>query len=107
MLFTIKNPVHFSNYTLMTFQVKYSHCKTVSFGFMLLYIVCKCKMTDCTLTYSNWTKGVLVSRLFANIPLHGLILLLAHRLRPLTKWWAVAKDVDKAVAMAAQAVALS
>lgn len=44
---------------------------------------------------------------FANLPPDRLILLLAHRLRPLTKWWAVAKGVDKAVAMAAQTVALS
>lgn len=43
---------------------------------------------------------------FDNLPPDGLILLLAHRLRPLTKRWAVAKGVEKAVAMATQAVAL-
>lgn len=41
------------------------------------------------------------------LPPDRLILLLAHWLRPLTKWWAAAKGVEKAVAMAAQAVALS
>lgn len=46
-------------------------------------------------------------KLLANLPPDGLILLLAHRLRPLAKWWAVAKGVDKAVAMAAQTVTLA
>lgn len=46
-------------------------------------------------------------KVFAPLPPGGLILLLAHRLRPLTKRRAAAKGVDKAVALAAQAVALS
>lgn len=45
--------------------------------------------------------------MFANLPPDRLILFLAHRLRPLTKGWAVAKGVEKAVAMAAQSVAFS
>ena len=46
-------------------------------------------------------------KVFANLPPDRLILLLTHWLRPLTKWWAVAQCVEKAVAMAAQAVALA
>lgn len=46
-------------------------------------------------------------KVFANLPSDRLILLLAHRLRPLTKWWAVANGVEKAVAMGAQAVTFS
>lgn len=45
--------------------------------------------------------------MFANVPPDRLILLLAHWLRPLTKWWAAAKGVEKTVTMAAQAVAFS
>lgn len=45
--------------------------------------------------------------MFANLPPYRLILFLAHWLRPLTKGWAVAEGVDKAVTMAAQSVALS
>ncbi len=56
---------------------------------------------------SDLNEGVWVVKWFANLPPDRLILLLAHWLRPLTKWWAVAKGVDKAVAMAAQTVTLS
>ncbi len=45
--------------------------------------------------------------MFTYLPPDRLILLFAHRLRPLTKRWAASKVVEKAVSMAAQAVALS
>lgn len=45
--------------------------------------------------------------MFASLPPGRLILLLAHRLRPLTKRWAVAEGVEEAVAVTSQAVALS
>lgn len=50
--------------------------------------------------YEQWRRLV-------NLPPDRLILLLTHRLGPLTKWRAIAKGVDEAVAMAAQSVALS
>lgn len=43
--------------------------------------------------------------MFASLPPDRLILLLAHRLRPLTEWRTVAKGVEEAVT--SQAVALS
>lgn len=45
--------------------------------------------------------------LLCGLPPDWLILLLAHRFRPLTEWWTAATYANRASALAAQTVALS